>query len=163
MLSFKSLLSFLQIFFLCSNFMACNSSANDNKNKENVSKDLRTWSNQYRNENIDVARTETLKIIDKIKHYKEVGLEGLNFDLMLGFMYARLYLIEEEKGDQNKAREFIDKSIEYLSEPKPLSEVEIEAERNRIIEFVRELDCTHYVRWMNCTGSENQEFKKGTM
>jgi len=148
MLSIKKSFILIEIIILCIIFIAGDSFGDDHK--KNLTNDLRIWSNHYRNGDIDIAKTETLKIIEKINHYKELGLKGIDFYFMLSFMYARLYLIEMQKGAPDKAKGFIDKSIEFLTKERTISKAETEEEKNRLIKFVRELDCTHSVKWMDC-------------
>ena len=102
---------------------------------------------RYKSNNISVAEQSLWDLEKIVNDYKNTGVKGLDYNAILGFLYARLYLIYQQKGELSKSKEFLKKASKYLSAGKNMTEEEIYESQKKLIKMIKRIDKRESVMW----------------
>jgi len=123
---------------------ACSSA----KNIQTFEKDKRSVYIKYKNAEIQDSEKYIIEFISVISEYKKLYVEGIRYDWLLGLSYARLYLINIEKNEPEKAKNYYQKSCEYLMQDSGCTEEQVKNEMPKILEFIKNMDIENDVKWI---------------
>jgi hypothetical protein len=103
---------------------------------------------EYKNADIQNAENCILKYIAILSEYRNAGVEGIKYDKALGFSYVRLYLIKNERNEIAEAKKFYAKSRLYLKLASGYTEVAVDNEMPKVLEFIKSMDTKNGVKWI---------------
>ncbi len=107
----------------------------------------RNYKKAYESDDINIAEKAVHEFIGILLKYKNEGIKMINYDSQLGLAYVRLYFIENQKGNNERAQFYLNKSLNYFSDGRKIDGREAEVKKENIIKAFERLD-KHIAGWM---------------